>query len=460
MSKHEDYARQELLAHHPELVAQVGVRWRDLGSETPQQSDSGIDALPSVRDDAPRRPVLNDAALYGLAGKVVNTIFPHSEADKSALLLHFLAGYGNLIGRSAHCQVESTRHYGNLFVGCVGETAKGRKGTAWNRVRDVLARTDPSWARDRIQSGLSSGEGLIAAVAGGDDGAAVTDKRLFVLQPELASTLKVMAREGNTLSPVIREAWDSGTMRTLVKRDPQHVEGAHVSIVGHTTSEELRRYLTATESANGFANRFLWARSSRSKALPEGGNLGEPELDALAQMLRPAATFGRTADLLKRAAAARKLWADVYPELSDGQPGLLGAVTSRAEAQVLRLSLLYALLDCSSEIQLPHLTAALAAWDYCEKSARLIFGDALGDPVADTILSALRRAHEMGLTRSQISALFQRHLTRTSMDTALQFLGDKGLAHSESLETEGRSAEVWFIGPDCEKSELCERKVE
>jgi len=152
--------------------------------------------------------------------------------------------------------VESTRHYSNIFFGCVGETAKGRKGTAWNLVRDVLARIDDTWARERIQSGLSSGEGLIAAVAHHDK--AATDRRLFVLQAELASTLKVMAREGNTLSPLIREAWDSGSLRTLVKCDPLHVEDAHISIVGHITRDELRRYLSATESANGFANRFLW----------------------------------------------------------------------------------------------------------------------------------------------------------------------------------------------------------
>ena len=421
-----------------------------------QQSDAGIKA--AVRDEEPRRPTLNDAAMHGLAGRVVNTILPHSEADPVALLLHFLAGYGSVIGRSAYCQVESTRHYSNIFFGCVGETAKGRKGTAWNRVRDVLLRIDGTWARERIQSGLSSGEGLIATVA--DHDSAATDRRLFVLQPELASTLKVMAREGNTLSPLIREAWDSGSLRTLVKHDPLHVEGAHISLVGHITREELLRSLSATESANGFANRFLWARCARSKPLPEGGSLSERDMDSLAELLRPAVAFGRVAGLLKRDDAARELWAEVYPELSDGKPGLVGAVTSRAEAQVLRLSMLYALLDCSDEIRLPHLVAALALWDYCEKSARWIFGDALGDPAADTILSELRRADNTGLTRSQISALFGRHRTATEIELALRLLREKGLAHPESAGTDGRTAEIWFIDPECERSERSEKRGE
>lgn len=415
-------------------------------------------AKAQAEGEGPRRPTLNDAALYGAVGQVVNAIYPHSEADKSALLLHFLAGYGSLIGRSAHCRVESTRHFTNIFFGCVGETAKGRKGTASNRVRDVLARIDAAWACERIQSGLSSGEGLIAAVAGAGD--AAVDRRLCIVQPELANTLKVMGREGNTLSPVIREAWDSGSLRTLVKREPLHVEDAHVTIVGHITSDELRRYLNATEAGNGFANRFLWARSARSKCLPEGGRLSEQELNELADIVRPAVKFGRAAGLIVRDEAARELWATVYPELSEGQPGLLGAVTSRAEAQALRLSLIYALLDCSKEIRVPHLTAALALWDYCEKSARWIFGDALGDPVADAILSELHHAREAGRTRTQISALFGRHRAATGIEVALRFLRDKGLAHSENVGTDGRAAEVWFLTSVCETSELSERRVE
>ena len=38
-------------------------------------------------------------------------------------------------------------------------------------------------------------------------------------------------------------------------------------------AEALVRLLDATESANGFANRFLWVCVRRSKCLPEGGNI-------------------------------------------------------------------------------------------------------------------------------------------------------------------------------------------
>jgi len=43
--------------------------------------------------------------------------------------------------------------------------------------------------------------------------------------------------------------------------------------------------------------------------------------------------------------AARAIWQAVYPELSEGSGGLHGSVTARAEAQCIRLALVYALLD-------------------------------------------------------------------------------------------------------------------
>ena len=68
---------------------------------------------------------------------------------------------------------------------------------------------------------------------------------------------------------------------------------------------------------------------------------------------------------------------------------MVGALTSLAEAQVLRLSLIYALLDGERLVRVPHLLAALSVWDYCETSVKYIFGQTLGDPVADGILETL-----------------------------------------------------------------------
>ncbi len=148
---------------------------------------------------------------------------------------------------------------------------------------------------------------------------------------------------------------------------------------------------------------------------------------------------------LQRNQAARELWAEVYNELSEGKPGLLGSVTSRAEAQVLRLSGLYALLEGSSCIEVNHLRAALALWDYCDRSARWIFGTWTGSPDADRILSALRKAGAYGMRATEISEqVFQRHRKGEAIEEALRLLSVSNLAAFSEEPTGGATARRWF----------------
>lgn len=402
-------------------------------------------ADPSVAHTAASNvwPILPSLALHGLAGDVVGTVGPHSEADPAAILIQTLAAVANMMGPGPRCIVESTRHSLNLYAIMVGETSKGRKGTSWNHVRQICSRVDPIWTSDRVTGGLSSAEGLIAEVR--DEAEPPLDRRLLLVQTEFASVLKVMQREGNNLSPNLRAAWDGDVLRTLVKHDPLKATGAHISLIAHITRLELLRYLSDTEQHNGFANRLLWCCIKRSKFLPEGGSVPETEIVSLALRLRKVVEWIRQAGEfeLRRDDAARGLWAAVYPRLSEGLPGLLGAATGRAEAQVLRLSAIYAVLDCSTLVRVEHLRAALAVWDYCFDSARLIFGDATGDPVADRIREALQSAGDEGLTRTQIRDLLGRHAAAERIAQALTLLASLGVASHQPVSTEGRPTQLW-----------------
>lgn len=146
-----------------------------------------------------------------------------------------------------------------------------------------------------------------------DDDEHPRDRRLQIVQTEFASALKVMSRDGNTLSAVPRAAWDSGNLRTLVKRDPQTATGAHIPMIGHITRDELLRYLRDTEQHNGFANRLLWCSIRRSKCLPEGGHVPRTEMDALAERLQAVVKWARSCGILRRDEPARTLWAAFIP---------------------------------------------------------------------------------------------------------------------------------------------------
>lgn len=400
-------------------------------------------------------PELDEAALYGLPGEVVSSILPHTEADAVALLSSLLAACGNIMGRGAHLRVGADRHYLNLNVGLVGETSKGRKGMSWNFIRGLAHATDPFWAEDRVMGGLSSGEGLIYAVRDRvvrDDGdgeltmldEGASDKRLMIVEGEFAGPLRTMTRDGNTLSVLLRQAWDGVKLATLTKNDPLKATDSHISIIGHITKTELLKLLSETDTNNGFANRFLWILVKRSKALPFGGEWHTVDVAPLVRELTAAVEYGREHREIGWGNSARELWVEVYEDLSEGKPGLFGAATSRGEAQVVRLAALYATLDRHSRIERPHLEAALALWRYAAASARYTFGDATGDVVADRIAAALEEEAE-GLTRTDLINLFGRNKSRDRIDQALLMLEKMGRVYREKVDTGGRPAEKWFL---------------
>ena len=321
-----------------------------------------------------------------------------------AILLQVLVGFGNMVGRNAFFVVGATRHCLNLFIALVGLTSVGRKGTSWDVARQALSGIDPDWAENRVAGGLVSGEGLIFHVRDPvrllkavrdpetktvkkelvDIDPGVSDKRLLIIETEMGRMLKAVNRDTSTLSDVVRQCWDGGKLRTLNRKDALAATGAHVSIVAHVTEADVHKHLTETDSANGFANRFLWPCSRRSRILPEGGDLFNLDWEPIWERLKHAVRFARdpgsdwtmtagdgstmSGRRMKRDKAANKAWHSIYEELSAGKPGLLGLVLSRAEAQVMRLACIYALLDCSEVVRLEHLGAALEVWDYCAAS--------------------------------------------------------------------------------------------
>jgi hypothetical protein len=305
-----------------------------------------LDVRANRDDGRPQWPEPLDArALHGTVGRLVRKIEPHTEADPAALLVQFLVAAGNALGRMPTYLVEATKHHTNEFCLIVGDTSRARKGTSFDRIRRPLELIDTEpWAKDRIKSGLSSGEGLIwnvrdaitrrdvikerGRVTGYEEVEAdpgVADKRLLVVESEFASALRVLTRDGSTLSPLIRLAWDRGDLAMLTKSFPAKATAAHISIIGQITEEELRRDLDQTSIANGFLNRFLIVCARRSKELPHGGSLRDEDLGGIAADLTAALTWNQERDrIFHLSREARELWEPLYSRLTEKKPGLFG----------------------------------------------------------------------------------------------------------------------------------------
>jgi hypothetical protein len=346
-----------------------------------------------------------------------------------------------------------------------GPTAKGRKGTAETQVRRLFETADPEWERNNFNSLVSSGEGILDQIRDASEpkrdrrtgemvveDPGVADKRLMLMISEFGVVFKTMRRDGNTVSGIIRELWNCPRLiKPATKHNKTKVTEPYVSIMAHITIDELKHELDSNSATNGFGKGFLYVLSRRENILPEGGwfDAGTTaKLDRIARDLKEALVLAKGRGQVFRSPAAIEMWGPLYRRLTSDRPGMFGVLTSRAEPQVLRLALIFALLDRSEKIECVHLKAAELLWRYCEASTQYIWGDSLGNPLADRVRTLLQHAGKHGMSRSELYASLGNHSDKSKLSAALSLLAKYGLARCVVLPGSGFGAsgmvERWF----------------
>ncbi len=433
-------------------------------------------------------PILPPEALHGLAGAAVRLATADCEADPAAVLITFLAWFGAACGqpdgKTPYIRIGETRHAPRLFAAVVGASSRARKGTSKYPVQRLMEEADifassclvPSLSNKYITNArfgessspsnyvvsskkcpmsegpLSSGEGIIyrlrdASEETGDDGRPVdkgsADKRLIVVEGELGGVFKVMQRDGSIVSTVLRVAWDGGVIEPLTKTSRIRASNPHLCIVGHITADELKELLTTVDLRNGLANRFLWVMARRTRQISRPKAMPDAAAADLAGRIG-AALAHATPGQVAWSGDALELWDTLYPELTAEREGAWGYATGRAEAQVPRLALIYALLDNRLVIEPEHLEAAHAVWRYCDASARYLFAESAADPIGNKILDALRAAGG-AMSQTEIYRSFGCNMPADKLGAALTLLQEHGRIDSEKQKTGGKPRVTWKL---------------
>jgi len=423
-------------------------------ARNPAVSAPGADIPTQPDRTPPDAPGNDDPMFYGLAGDIVRTISPQTEAADVALLVHLIIMIGNVAGRGPHCIIDGARHGTNEYAVFVGATSKGRKGTALAQVKKLMDGVDDTgWMSECLKSGCSSGEGLIWVVRDeikrevqiktrgkftgetqteiADFG--VADKRLMAIESEFSRVLKASGRDGCTLSEQLRLGWDTGDLHILTK-NPVKATGAHISMIAHITAGELTAKLSECESINGFGNRYLWVYVTRSKLLPFGGDLSDADLAPLRERLREVLTFAATVEEMDMTSAAKQIWAPAYVAMSEGHAGRYGTMTDRGEAHIRRLANIYALMDMQDAVDVPHLRAAMALWSYCDATAEYLFperdeeGKIQNRPPEQNSLVSIIQRFGGRITPRELCRASRKHQPNQKAEAELELLVSQGLA--------------------------------
>lgn len=359
-------------------------------------------------------PVLDEAVFDCFLGHVVRQVEPTSEADPVAVLASLLCAAGVHLGQGPHVRAGDDPHPLLVWPLIVGRTSAGRKGTSWSTARRVLAAADEDFHRTNIKSGLSSGEGLAQCFAitdntnnGDNDSGELAegrDLRLLVMESEWAGVMAKMRREGNSLSAILRAAWEGGDLSTLTVTQ-RVAPSSHVGILAHITPGEFRAKVSAEDMAGGTYNRFLPLAVARSKFLPFSQG-ADPHLVAqLGAQLADRLAEGARIGALGFTGEAAEVWRGLYIEFSTDHHDRpqVEQFVSRAVPNCLRIAAIHAALDGQPAIHPAHLTAAAALVRYSIASARAIFTDTA---TPARLATWIAEAGQQGRTKKDITTGF------------------------------------------------------
>lgn len=397
-----------------------------------------------------------EGALVGPLGEIVKKVERYSEAHPLAIYGQLLVGFGTMIGRGPFVKPSVDKLYTNEFLVVVGKSAKARKGTSWAYCEQILKAIEPSFLDNSVINGLGSGEALIqfaSSKSNKSDLARSGNGRVLVLEQEFSSTLRVSQKESSILSPTLRCAWDSKTLSNITKSDGHlTAKDHHISVIGHITIDELKKNLGGVELTNGFSNRFLWLYVERYRIRSIGTQLRMSELESEISLLRSSICESREIKEVKIDFAATELWESIYWDCESLDfPGSLGEVSSRVSSHVLKIALILSLSDSSTEIRAEHLEASKKFWDLCEASCMHVFGDFKISRDATRLLLELK-SRPLGMTRTEISQLFQNNRKKRQIDSVLSELRNQESVVSFLHKPPSKKpAEIWFLEEFCDQ---------
>lgn len=334
-------------------------------------------------------PSIQEECFFGVAGLLANESAPQVGVSREAVLFQLLIFIGNMCEHKFHFNLGGSKLYLNDYLLIVGETSKAKKGTSLKTVKYFIEKINEEYYKTCIRTGVNSGEGLVNAVRdrvisleekkNGEIKETVLDeggksKTALFIEPEFSRLMKSGKRDGNTSTEILRQAWDGDYLEVVVKKDSCSSSDHHISMIGHITQNEFEFLNSNVDSTNGYLNRFLFCRIFNGSPVPLPKSFDSLSFSFMPRLFSVIAFIRNTGtEELKLEESAISFWEEIYSDFFYSPDDGFSELMARTPTHILKVAMIFSVLDCSYCISKDHLISAKAIVDYSNDSIRFIF---------------------------------------------------------------------------------------
>ena len=213
----------------------------------------------------------------------------------------------------------------------------------------------------------------------------------------------------------------------------------------------------------GFLNRYVILHIVRPKLVALPRRTTADEIDRIASQVADIVRFASGGDVtgingleITLSGEAARFWCERYPNLTAEYEGIAGALLVRTEMYARMLSMIFALLDKSTVVEVIHIKAALAWVRYWRDSVQYIFATMAAKAAAEQLHEDAANVlifikQNPGCSRTDLTTFFKNKTSASQITECLNHLMNAAppLVRYESLKrpgnTKGRGKTTYYV---------------
>ena len=359
--------------------------WKPLNRQREQKPKQSVDVVEPEAEPEPETidhddPPINEINPFPkidnkLCNEYIDIMTDVTEAPASYHFFTFMTVVGMSLNRNVYVKLGLDRVYPNLWTMIVGQTGRARKSSTIKKGRDLLFRIAPDI---QILSSMATWEGLLLAMSRKEEEPDLKCEKTIVCMSEFDSLLKRSRNEAIAhLIPNLCDLYDCpDDAKNSTKGSPIVVKNPFLSIIAGIQPEILEKSFQAGDVNGGFAGRFIYVYDVSDKEIPFPIWNKQTEYNVLIQNLAYIKSKNCVEKEITMYSAFRTIWDAFYHEYRtpNGDPALLLQLNDRMQNHVLKMAMIFAVLDGESEIKEYHLTDAINIGYWLMNNNRKLFG--------------------------------------------------------------------------------------